>query len=611
MTQLTRSPARMTKDDHKRAWLIAGVYLLIAMIWLGAFRSPQTGWVPEKKGDSFVVDFGREVTVDRTLLFGGLGPVWGCFGSLNIEAWKGGEFIPFTTVDMEALFRWSFSQEGVVTTKLRITAQSQLPKKDGTKPDYWQAEYRELAFFHGKEQLDGFTVTDVQAAPGVEKLFDEQDIVPYRPSVLHNTYFDEVYFPRTALEQLKNWPVIYENTHPPLGKDIMALGIAIMGMTPFGWRWLGTITGALMLPLMFAMAKRLFKDSWWATFCTLFFAADFMHFTQTRIGTVDSYLIIFIMAAYHFMLVYLDEPAWEKGYWKSLVPLAFSGLFLGLAGAVKWIGFYAAFGLAILFFYSRFSEFAAYKNRLNREQVAPPEKARRIGVWVVKYFYLTCRACIILFIVVPATVYTLSYLPVPQHDESKSFLTWVVESQKNMFEYHKSVTSPHPYYSYWYEWPLDLRPIFFYDAALLNPPFDEAIASFGNPIVWWSGLVGFFAILIMLLYQYTAGRKKGRTPDKLLWFPIVAYLAQYVPWIFSPRKKTFVYHYFSCTPFLILMAAILFRFLEKEGIMKRKSITILLCVTIALFVAYYPLMSGIPVPRIWLDGLRVLPRWEW
>jgi len=611
MTQLNASPARMTKDDHKRAWLIAGVYLLVAMIWLGAFRSPQTGWVPEKKGDSFVVDFGREVTVDRTLLFGGLGPVWGCFGSLNIEAWKGGEFIPFTTVDMEALFRWSYSQEGVVTTKLRITAQAQLPKKDGSTPDYWQAEYRELAFFHGKEQLGGFTVTDVKAAPGVEKLFDEQDIVPYRPSVLHNTYFDEVYFPRTALEQLKNWPVIYENTHPPLGKDIMELGIAIMGMTPFGWRWLGTITGALMLPLMFAMAKRLFKDSYWATFCTLFFAADFMHFTQTRIGTVDSYLLIFIMAAYHFMLVYLDEPAWEKGYWKSLVPLALSGLFLGLAGAVKWIGFYAAFGLAILFFYSRFSEFASFKNRLNREQVTPQEKSRRIGGWVVKYFYLTCLACIVLLIVVPAIVYTLSYLPVPHHDASKPFLTWVVESQKNMYEYHKGVTAPHPYYAYWYEWPLDLRPIFFYDAALLKPPFDEAIASFGNPIVWWSGLVGFFAILIMLLYQYTAGRKKGRTPDKLLWFPIVAYLAQYVPWIFSPRKKTFIYHYFSCTPFLILMAAILFRFLEKEGIMKRKSINILLCVAIALFVAYYPLMSGIPVPRIWLDGLRILPRWEW
>lgn len=611
MTELSQNPARMTLKDRKRAWLIAAIYLAVAMIWLGAFRSPQTGWVPDKKGDSFVVDFGREVTVDRTLLFGGLGPVWGCFGTMNLEAEKDGVFVPFTNLDMSALFRWSFSQEGVVTSRLRITANEQEPAKDAKSSGFWQAEYRELAFFHGKEKLAGFTVTDIKGAAGVEKLFDEQDIVPYRPSVLNNTYFDEVYFPRTALEQLKNWPVIYENTHPPLGKDIMEVGIAIMGMTPFGWRWLGAITGALMLPLMFAMAKRLFRDSYWATFCTIFFAVDFMHFTQTRIGTVDSYLLIFIMASYYFMLVYLDEPAYEKGFWKSIIPLAWSGFFLGLAGAVKWIGFYAVFGLAVLFFMSRAFEFRDFKNRQNRERLDAQGKVKGVGKWINKYFYLTCLICLILFIVVPAIVYGLSYLPVPHHDKAKSFFTWVIESQKGMYDYHKSVTAPHPYYSYWYEWPLDLRPIFFYDASLLSPPYDEAIASFGNPIVWWSGLVGFFAILIMLLYQYTAGRKKGKEPNRLLWFPVVGYLSQYVPWIFSPRKLTFIYHYFSCTPFLILMAGFLFRFLEKEGIMKRRSINIVLCIAIGVFIAYYPLMSGIPVPRVWLDGMRILPRWEW
>ncbi len=612
MSQLIHNPAKMTKEDKKRAWLITGVYLLIAMIYLGAFQSPQTGWVPDKKGDSFVVDFGRTVTVDRTLLFGGLGPVWGCFGSLDIEAEKDGAFVPFTNLDMEALFRWSYSEQGVVTNRLRITAKEQQPKKDGKITGYWQAEYRELAFYHGKEQLSGFQITELNGAAGVENLFDEQDIVPYRPSILHSTYFDEVYFPRTALEQLKNWPVIYENTHPPLGKDIMSVGIAIMGMTPFGWRFLGTIFGALMLPLMFAMAKRLFKDSFWATFCTLFFAADFMHFTQTRIGTVDGYLIFFIMAAYYFMLVYLDEPSYEKGFWRSVKPLFFSGIFLGLAGAVKWIGLYAAFGLAILFFLSRSFEFKEFKNYQNRNKLLPGHKFEGVGKWLNKYLYLTGLLCLVLFVLVPAIVYTLSYLAVPHHDASKSFLTWVFESQKNMYDYHKGVTAPHPYYAFWYEWPLDLRPIFFYDASsLLRPPLDEAIASFGNPIVWWSGFLGFLAILVMLVYQYTAGKKKGKTPDKLLFFPLIAYLAQYVPWIFSPRKMTFIYHYFSCTPFLILMAGILFRFLEKEGIMKRKSIKIVLIVSMALFVVYYPLMSGIPVPRLWLDGLRILPRWEW
>lgn len=611
MTDLKQNPARMNRTDHRRAWLIAAIYLVVAMIWLGSFRSPQTGWVPEKKGDAFVVDFGRPVTIDRTLLFGGLGPVWGCFGSLKLDAWQNGAYADFTVVDMEALFRWHHSTDTVTTDKLRITTQAQLPKKDGKSSGYWQAEYRELAFFNGTEQITDFTVTDETGAAGVEALFDEQALVPYRPNVLHSTYFDEVYFPRTALEQLLNWPVVYENTHPPLGKDIMQLGIAIMGMTPFGWRWLGTIVGALMLPLLYAMAKRLFRDSYWATFCTLFMAADFMHFTQTRIGTVDSYLVIFIMAAYYFMLIYLDEPAWEKGFWRSLAPLALSGVFLGLAGAVKWIGFFAAFGLALLFLLSRISEGTAYSRHLSAQQVSVPDARIAKRRWFLRYVLFTCLACVVLFILVPAIVYTLSYLPVPKNDDTKSFLTWVIDSQPHMYNYHKGVTAAHPYYSYWYEWPLNIRPIFFYDASLLSPPLDEAIASFGNPIVWWSGLAGIIAVGIMLIFQYTAGRKKGRAPNRLLWFPLLGWLSQYVPWIVSPRKMTFVYHYFSCTPFLILAAGFLFRFLEKEGIMKRKSLNILLCITIALFVVYYPVLSGIPVNRAWLNGLKILPRWEW
>ncbi len=604
-------PARMNRDDHKRAWLITAIYLIVAFIWLGSFRSPQTGWVPDQKGDHFVVDFGREVSIDRTLLFGGLGPVWGCFGALELEAWDGSSYQPFQTIEMNALFRWHGSLQTVTTDKLRITARAQAPRSDGSDPGYWKAEYRELSFFSGTEQLDNFIITDLEAADGTERLFDEQALVPFRPSVLHSTYFDEVYFPRTALEQLLDWPVIYENTHPPLGKDIMQVGIAIMGMTPFGWRWLGTLAGALMLPLMYAMAKRLFRHSGWATFCTLLMAADFMHFTQTRIGTVDSYLVFFVMAAFHFMLKYVDEPSYEKGFWKSLPPLAMSGLFLGLAGAVKWVGFFAAFGLALLFFLSRVWEYKKLKRDLNRELASPKVKVKAIHGWLIRHLYLTCLLCMIFFILIPAVVYTLSYLPVPRHGDERPFLEWVVESQQNMFNYHKGVTASHPYYSWWYEWPLNLRPIFYYDADFLAPPLDEAIASFGNPLVWWSGLLGFPMVIYLLVTGKNTRGRAYQNDKRMLLFPLVAWLSMYVPWIVSPRQMTFIYHYFACTPFLILMSGILFRFLYQKGILKRRYVSIFVGVTIGLFVVYYPVLSGIPVPRLWLDALRVLPGWEW
>ena len=116
---------------------------------------------------------------------------------------------------------------------------------------------------------------------------------------------------------------------------------------------MGTLFGALMLPLMYLLGKRMFKDSFWAFFCTYLLMFDFMHFTQTRLATIDSYTAFFVMGTYLFMLDYYDSRAFEKGFFKSLAPLLLSGIFLGLGRATKWVALYGAFGLAVLFFMSR------------------------------------------------------------------------------------------------------------------------------------------------------------------------------------------------------------------------------------------------------------------
>ncbi|NCB31018.1 MAG: phospholipid carrier-dependent glycosyltransferase, partial [Clostridia bacterium] len=65
------------------------------------------------------------------------------------------------------------------------------------------------------------------------------------------------------------------------------LGVALFGMNAFGWRIMGTLFGIGMVPIAYVFAKRLFKRSGYALFCAGLFAFDFMHFTQTRIATVD------------------------------------------------------------------------------------------------------------------------------------------------------------------------------------------------------------------------------------------------------------------------------------------------------------------------------------
>lgn len=604
----------MTKRDLAVVTAMTLVYLIIALINLGSMKAPQTGWEPDRVYESFVVDFGREVEIDKIMLFGGLGHAWGCFGTLEFKAWNGTEFVPYTYIDMKSVFRWHYSTDSVKTSKLLVTNQFLRADEDDEKNRYYKAEYRELAFFSGAEIIKDFTVTDVRSGQDVSLLFDEQDLVPDRPSYLNGTYFDEIYFPRTALEQIEKRSILYENTHPPLGKTIMSVGIRIFGMNPFGWRIMGTLFGALMLPLMYLLGKRLLKDSFWAFFCTFLLMFDFMHFTQTRLATIDSYTAFFVMATYLFMLDYYDSRAFERGFARSLIPLLFSGIFLGLGGATKWIGLYSAFGLAVLFFASRVFEYHEYKRRLDQsieqQQVSPDSRRRMLWRYIGKYFFLTCLFCVLFFIVIPAGIYVLSFIPIQNPNDDLNLVEEVVKSFRMMYEYHKGVTSPHPYSSPWYEWPLILRPIYYYSGPLLPEGIGSSIAALGNPLVWWTGFVAFF-VTLWLIISRRIRKDMGLVESRNAWFPVIGYLSLYLPWAVAPRRLTFIYHYFSCVPFLILLIALVLRYLEQAGQARRRTAYILMTLVFALFVIYYPVLSGLEVPRIYLNALRILPRWAW
>lgn len=605
---------KINKKDLIIMTVMTIIYLAVSLFYLGSFDTPQTGWHPEHLNESFIVDFGKEVTIDKIMLFGGLGKAWGCFGSLEIEAWKDDAFIPYSFLDMKSVFKWHFTTDTVTTQKLKFTTRYLRTDNEEDENRYYKAEYREIGFFSGKDQITDFTVESLARTPGVELMFDEQELVPERPSVLNGTYFDEIYFPRTAYEQLEKRDILYENTHPPLGKTIIAIGISIFGMNPFGWRIMGTLFGAAMIPLMYIMAKRLFKDSFWAFFCSYLMMFDFMHFTQTRLATIDSYTVFFIMLMYYFMLDYYDSYSYERGFARSLLPLLLCGITLGLGGATKWIALYGAFGLAILFFMSRGYEYSSYNNLINKQikrgDVRRDHKARNLTKWLGKYFYLTCLACVIFFIVIPVAIYILSFIPIDYREDNKGLVTSVIDSIKHMYQYHKGVTSPHPYSSPWYEWPLNIRPIFYYQGQLLPKGRSEAIAGFGHPFLFWTGFIAFF-VTIALIIRNKFKKQTADNENKLLLFPVIGYLSQYVPWIVAPRKLTFIYHYFSCVPFLILMVGILFRWLEANEYISRKTTKIFLAAYLVLFMIYYPVLTGVEVPRLYLDMLRILPRWDW
>lgn len=97
----------------------------------------------------------------------------------------------------------------------------------------------------------------------------------------------------------------------------------------------------------------------------------------------------------------------------------------------------------------------------------------------------------LVFALIPAAIYTLSYLPYAWA-EGDSSLTGLVgamwENQKYMLSYHSGVTDTHPYSSRWYQWLFDIRPILYYmDNSV--PGYTTRFAAFVNPVVCWGGLL--------------------------------------------------------------------------------------------------------------------------
>ena len=412
----------------------------------------------------------------------------------------------------------------------------------------------------------------IPAACTIPELTDEQAYVCRTYDFMNSSYFDEIYHARTAWEHLNNvYP--YEISHPPLGKLILSLGILLFGMTPFGWRFSGTLFGVLMLPVMYVFVKKLFGSRRCSVCATLVFATDFMHYVQTRIATIDTYAVFFILLMYLFMYIFISEG--------NNTALALSGLFFGLGAASKWTCLYAGAGLAVIW--------AVY--------------------WIVNRkkgpvsFLKNVLLCLFFFIALPCLIYYLSYLPYARASGierifSREALDIMLANQQYMFSYHSKLVAEHPYSSVWYQWVLNIRPILYY----LHYFDDGTRSSFGaflNPVLCWGGLLALF----VLIFRASALREKEAL------FILAGYFAQLVPWMFVTRL-TFEYHYFPCSVFLVLALAYVFRLMENETEHGKAYPLAFAALSGALFVLFYPALSGLRVDsRLASQLLGWLPTW--
>ncbi len=413
-------------------------------------------------------------------------------------------------------------------------------------------------------------------------LFDEWDTVPTDLSWYNSTYFDEIYHARTAMEHIEGvYP--YEISHPPLGKLIIGLGIQLFGMTPFGWRFTGTLAGVLMLPNLYVFLKNLFGKTKVATCGTILLAADFMHLAQTRIATIDSYGVLFILLMYFFLYRWLTLPA-GSSFSKGILPLFLSGLCWGVGAACKWTVIYGAIGLALLYFvgmYFKLRDWGNGNDSAEGHRAIPTSPAS----WMVR----TLLFSVLTFVVIPAVIYTLSYLPyaIAKGDTSVGALVSTMwDNQVYMLTYHNGVMDTHPYSSRWYQWLFNIRPILYYLDWQSVPGMKSAFGAFLNPVVCWGGLLAMITMAVRLVRRHCG----------VALFILVGYLSQLLPWMLIERT-TFAYHYFPSMIFLVMALAYVYNeVLESQLVHRTKMVYAMTGGAVVLYALFYPVLTGVMVP---------------
>ena len=615
----------LTKKDALIMLVLTLVYGVVGFWGLGATKAPQDGYTSTAAGETVVIDLGARYEDFHIYYYGGV-------SSTAFSVATSDDGVTYTEetgayFDIGECYKWLamrqpvYDADGSVSSvtggMLSFSGRYIRLTFDGAASSLW-----EVAAVDGSGEV--IPPVGASSAGGVEgrmsdpnSLIDEQDTVPDKPSYYNSMYFDEIYHARTGYEHAHG-QYTYETTHPPLGKVFMSWCIRLMGMTPFAWRFAGALCGVLMVPAIYLLAKTLLGSTLWAGLCALLLSADCMHFTQTRIATIDSFPVLFMMLMFLFMARWMKMSYYHQRLRDTFVPLALSGAFMGLAIASKWIGCYGAVGLAVLFF-SRFIGLWRQGLYAERHRDEDPAFVRAADTFKSKGVK-TILACFVFFVFVPVAIYVLSYIPyLRAYGEIKWNLTTfarIWDAQVLMFDYHKNLVAEHYFASPWYEWPLIVKPMWYYNADFKGAGMASSILSFGNPAVWWTGLAGILFVLGYSVYRNALPALRvlpGREDEDDRAMPVIAvgFLSAYLPWVLVSRL-TFIYHYFASVPWIIIATALGLKYLARHHRRLAYALAAVLSIAaIALFIGFYPLASGVEVPRAWCDAMNWFKGWMW
>lgn len=413
--------------------------------------------------------------------------------------------------------------------------------------------------------------------------------------------------------------------HPPLGKWIIWLGMAIFGPdNTVGWRFMSAVMGTLAILILALLIRTLFHSTLLATIGGGLLAIDGLALTMSRIALLDQSLMFFVLLA-TFALV-LDRRWYEKRLLDAIVRqkrakgtddapflgpvvwwrpwLIACALLLGAATAVKWSGLYfvAFYGVYVV--------------------VADIFLRRRYGVvaWYSAAMLKQAPVSAVLLLVPSFVVYLTSWTgwivtsggwgrdwADQPGNAATGFFAWVPTVFQSLWHYHVTaynaalaITSTHSWAANPLTWPLMTRPTLVFREMTYAPDATcganqciSTVSTIANPIIWWSAQIAVVALIVFYIR-----RRDWRIP--LILLPIAA---GYLPWLNYLQRTVFQIYTVAWLPFLILAIVYCIKVVlgkrTDPSRFRTPAVAIVggyLLIVVAVSVFFYPLWVGTSIP---------------